>query len=187
MDARIRSVVAASALAAVWAPVPAQESGAYVGGALGQAKLKEWCTVGPADVLTACEDTDTAWKLFGGYRFNRYVGIEASYINWGETSGTVNAINVTAEQTSIGIAAVGSFDFTPQFGVFGKAGFARTEQEIRRATATSSSTIKLDETEFHYGLGARFSFTRNWVARAEWERTDELEADLISIGVEYRF
>jgi OOP family OmpA-OmpF porin len=187
MKARVRSLVAAAALAGACAPVFGQESGAYVGGALGQAKLKEWCTVGPTDVLTACDDTDTGWKLFGGYRFNRYVGIEATYINWGKVSGTVNSINVTAEQTSLGIAAVGSFDFTPQFAVFGKAGLVRTDQEIRRTTATLSSTVKLDETEFHYGLGLRFAFTRNWVARAEWERTDELEAELLSIGVEYRF
>jgi OOP family OmpA-OmpF porin len=182
METRIRLWCAAAALAVACAPARAQESGAYVGGALGQAKLKEWCTVGPTDVLTACEDTDTGWKLFGGYRFNRYIGIEATYIDWGETSGTVNSINVTAEQTSMGVAAVGSFDFTPQFAVFGKAGLLRTEQETRGLTTRERS-----ETEFHYGLGLRFAFTRNWVARAEWERADELEAEMLSIGVEYRF
>jgi OOP family OmpA-OmpF porin len=169
------------------ASVLAQEAGFYLGGAFGQAKLKEWCKVEPGDVLTACADTDTGWKLFGGYRFNRYVAIEATYVNWGTVTGTVNGIDVSAEQTSMGVAAVGSLELGPRFSVFGKAGFLMTEQEIRRVTATSSSSVEGDETEFHYGLGVRFRFTPNWAARGEWERTEKLKVEMLSIGAEYRF
>lgn len=185
-----KSALAIAAFAGALAapqPVLAQESGWYLGGSLGRAKLKEWCTVGPTDVLTACEDTDTAWKLLGGYRFNRYVAIEGTYIDWGKVTGTVNATNVSAEHTSMGVAAVGSFGFTPQFSVFGKAGFLMTEQEIRRSTATSSGGSDRDETEFHYGLGVKFAFTPQWVARAEWEKTEKLKVEMLSIGVEFRF
>ncbi|HEV3008461.1 MAG TPA: porin family protein [Burkholderiales bacterium] len=190
MARRVKSGVALAVLAGgllACQPVIAQERGLYLGGSLGQAKLKEWCSVGPTDVLTACEDTDTAWKLLGGYRFNRYVAIEATYIDWGKATGTVNGVNVSAEQTSMGVAAVGSFEFTPQFSVFGKAGFLMTEQEIQRTTPGSSTRIEGDETEFHYGLGLRFRFAPNWAARAEWEKTEKLEVELLSIGLEYRF
>lgn len=183
---RVRSALAVAALGmALLAPASAlaQDAGFYLGGAFGQAKLKEWCRVGPTDVLSACEDTDTGWKLFGGYRFNRYVAIEATYVNWGETSGTVNGISVSAEQTSMGIAAVGSLELGPQFSVFGKAGFLMTEQDIKRP----SGNVKGDETEFHYGLGVRFRFTPNWAARGEWERTEKLKVEMLSIGAEYRF
>ena len=163
-------------------PLFAQDTGFYAGGALGQAKLKEWCSVSPSAVLSACEDTDTAWKFLGGYRFNRYFGLEASYTNWGKTTGTVNGINASAEQSSLGIAAVGSFEFTPSFAVFGKAGYLSTEQETR-----GTRTVKRDETELHYGLGVRFAFAPRWAARAEWEKTDELEVEMLSLGVEYRF
>ena len=174
--------IAACAGIVCWQPSFAQETGFYAGGALGQAKLKEWCSVSPSAVLTACEDTDTAWKILGGYRFNRYFGFEATYIDWGKTTGTVNGINASAEQTSLGIAAVGSFDFTPQFSAFGKAGYLSTEQETRGA-----STRKRDQTELHYGLGVRFAFAPRWAARAEWEKTDELKVEMLSLGVEYRF
>ena len=89
----------------------AEESGAYLGAALGQSKLKEWCdTGGSAGItLTSCEDTETAWKLFAGYRFNRYLAVEGSYIDWGETTATAsNGISVSASQRSYGLAAVGS-------------------------------------------------------------------------------
>ncbi len=162
------------------AGVSAQDSGPYLGGAFGQARFTEWCSPGPG--ITACEDTDTAWKLFGGYRFNRNVAVEAIYANWGTVTGTVNAINASAKQTSMGIAAVGSFDLGPDFSLFGKLGFLMTEQETR-----ATSTTQREETELHYGLGVRYRFGANWAARAEWERTEKLKVQLLSIGAEYRF
>jgi OOP family OmpA-OmpF porin len=167
----------------------AQESGAYLGGALGQAKFKEWCSVAPGDVLLACEDTDTGWKLLGGYRFNRYAAIEATYINWGKATGTLGGPtrDISAEQTSMGIAAVGSLELGPQFSVFGKLGFLQTEQEIKRSTATQTTTVDADETELHYGLGVKYRFAADWAARAEWERTEKLKVEMLSIGAEYRF
>lgn len=166
----------------------AQERGPYLGGSLGQSTFKEWCDTSgapPGFVLLACEDTDTAWKVFGGYRFNRYVAVEGTYINWGKVTGTVAppTRDVSAEQTSMGVAAVGTLELAPQFAVFGKAGFVLTEQE----TKVAGTSTDRHETEFHYGLGARFSFTPNWAARAEWERTEKLEVEMFSIGAEYRF
>jgi OOP family OmpA-OmpF porin len=169
----------------------AQESGVYLGGALGQAKFKEWCDVSGAPagfVLTACDDKDSAWKLFGGYRFNRYVAIEATYVDWGDATATVGGPTaISAEQQSMGVAAVGSLGLGPQFSVFGKLGFLRTEQKIRRASATQTTTVEGDETELHYGLGVKYHFTANWAARAEWERTEKLEVEMLSIGAEFRF
>lgn len=173
-------------LAIAWAvstPAVAQEAGFYLGGALGQARLTDWCNSAPGVTITACEDTDTAWKLLGGYRFSRYVAIEATYIDWGKVTGTANGISVTAEQTSMGAGVVGNLPINPQFSIFGKAGFLATEQEIRR----SGATFKRDDTEFHYGLGVKYAFTANWAARAEWERTDQLKVEMFSIGAQFRF
>jgi OmpA-OmpF porin, OOP family len=179
--------VAAIALAASTAAI-AQESGFYLGGAFGQAKFTEWCDTSsaPTAVVTACEDKANAWKILGGYRFNRYVGIEGTYVDWGKVTGTVNNVEASAEQTSMGVAAVGSLPIGAQFSLFGKAGFLATEQETRRITPPSSST-KRSESEFHYGLGAKFAFATHWAARAEWEKTDKLKVEMLSIGVEFRF
>jgi OOP family OmpA-OmpF porin len=182
----MRKTLALAVAATSWAtcaPATAQEAGLYVGAALGQARLTQWCDPVAGVTITACEDTDTAWKLLGGYRFSRYVAIEATYIDWGKVSGTALGISATAEQTSLGIGVVGSLPINPQFSIFGKAGFLSTEQEIAR----SGATFKRDDTEFHYGLGVKYAFTANWAARAEWERTDQLRVEMLSIGAEFRF
>ena len=171
------------------AGVHAQDSGFYLGGALGRSKLQEWCdTSGSTTItLTSCQDTDSAWKLLGGYRFNRHIAAEASYIRWGEVTASTNTgVDVSAEQFSYGLAVVGTLPLGPGFEVFGKAGFVMTEQETRRIRP-NPSTVNRDETEVHYGFGARYAFTNNWVLRGEWENTDKLKVDMLSIGVEYRF
>ena len=163
------------------APAAAQDSGFYLGGSLGQGTFTEWCVDDPS--VLSCDDKASAWKLFGGYRFSPNLAVEASYVDWGEVGGTVAGVgSVSAEQTSIGLAGVLAFEVSPQLALFGKAGFLMTEQETR-----GRNTVRRDESEFHYGLGARYGFTREWAARAEWERTEKLKVELVSIGVEYRF
>lgn len=174
---RLALAVAAFAAAAAAAPAVAQEGG-YVGGALGQSKLKEWCSPG----LTSCKDTDTAWKLFGGYRF-RYVGGELFYVDWGTVDASLGANTASASQNGYGIAVVGRLPLGPQFSVFGKFGFVHIEQE----TTSAAGTRKRDDTGQHYGLGAGYSLTPNWSVRAEWENTGELKVRMWSIGAEYRF
>ena len=164
------------------------QAGPYLGGALGQSTLKEWCDTGGSTsaTLAACEDTDTGWKLLGGYRFNRYLAAEASYIDWGEVTATVRSgtqtVGVKASQHSYGVAAVGILPVGEHLELFGKAGFLLTEQET-----TATRTVNRDDTEFHYGVGVKYPFTRNWAVRGEWEKTDKLKVELLSIGLEYRF
>lgn len=165
------------------AAVQAQDGGFYLGGALGQSKFKEWCDTGGSSIsLASCEDTDTSWKILGGYRFNRYVAAEASYIDWGEVTASTATARVSADQRSYGLAAVGTLPIGQRFEVFGKLGFLHTEQET-----TSTRTLTRDETELHYGLGAKYAFTKNWALRGEWENTEKLKVALLSIGAEYRF
>jgi OmpA-OmpF porin, OOP family len=164
-------------------PAYAQEGGSYLGAALGQSKFKKWCD----PTLAACDDQDSAWKLFGGYRFNRYFAIEGSYVDWGEvTAATASGARVAADQHSYGIAAVGSLQVGPQVRVFGKLGLLRTEQQTARITP-APLTLERTETELHYGLGVKYAVAKNWGLRAEWENTDKLEVQMLSIGVEFTF
>jgi OmpA-OmpF porin, OOP family len=165
------------------------DGGFYLGGALGQSRFKEWCDTGGSTItLASCKDTDTAWKVLGGYRFNRYLAAEGAYVDWGEVSAsTPGGAQALARQHSYGLAAVGTLPLGARFQLFGKAGFLMTEQETESRNVASPRTINRDESEFHYGLGGRYAFTRNWVLRGEWENTDKLKVELLSIGVEYRF
>ncbi|HEU5282508.1 MAG TPA: outer membrane beta-barrel protein, partial [Burkholderiales bacterium] len=76
-------IVAGLLLTAGPAPAFAQdEAGFYVGGGIGQSELKDACD-GDGLTVTDCDDTDTAWKLFAGYWFNKYFAVEGGYIDFG--------------------------------------------------------------------------------------------------------
>jgi opacity protein-like surface antigen len=186
------SVAAAFALAAPTAAF-AQDMGFYLGGSLGQAEAKDWCDTGGEAGLTinSCDDKDTAWKLFAGYRFHRNIAAELSYIQLGDFTANVTylgtPISINADGKAFGIAALGIWPVSPQFDVFGKLGFLRTEVEATGTSGGTSVTLGENETEAHYGIGAAFNFTRNLGLRAEWERADKSKLDFWSIGLQYKF
>src|SRR3954468_1608770 len=49
------------------------DSGWLIGGSVGQSKFNVDCSG------ASCDDTDTAFRVFGGYNFNRHFGVELGY------------------------------------------------------------------------------------------------------------
>jgi OOP family OmpA-OmpF porin len=174
-----------------------EERGFYLGGAYGQAAVKGGCSDLRSDLatigatVTACDDKDSGWKIFGGYRFNRHFAVEATYIDFGSLTATAvragATVNASGDATGFGVAAVGILPIHERFSVFGKAGILSTDLKATATGPGGTFSSTSGETELHYGLGAMFNITRNWGIRAEWERAEDSEVELISIGVQYRF
>jgi OOP family OmpA-OmpF porin len=168
----------------------APETGFYVGGSLGQAQGNEWCSTSGAPagtVVSNCDDKDTAWKAFVGYQVNRWLAVEGTYMDLGEYTATVTipgfaAVNTTTDASSWNIAALASVPLGP-VSLFGKLGYARTENEA----TVNNVRFGEDGGEAIYGVGVKWDMTRNWALRAEWERLNKSEIDLLSVGVQFRF
>jgi OOP family OmpA-OmpF porin len=182
----MRKTLALTATAIAWATCAqamSQEKGAYLGGAFGQTTFTIWCSSAPGSVITSCDDKDTGWKLFGGYRFNRYVAAEAVYMSWGKTSGSGTSsgvpFSVAADTSSKGVAAVGTLPLGHGFSAFAKIGYLFTDQERRGRT--------FDDEEYFRGFGATYALSRNWAIRGEWEKANQLKAEFLSMGAEFRF
>ena len=151
------------------AKAQAQDSGVYLGVGVGQSTLRNWCD--PSLTLRSCEDQDVGWKLLAGYQFNRYFGVEASYVDWGETTVSISSggqiVDGSAKQQGYGIAAVGTLPLgRSQFSLFGKIGLMFVAQETARIRP-NPSTVERDETETQYGLGAKYRFAQDFAVRAE--------------------
>lgn len=168
-------------------PAAAQDTGFYVGGAFGQVDFQDFCE-GISGPGVSCDEKDTAWKILGGYQFNRNLAVELGYANLGEVSASGPGGSATVETTAWDVAAVGSFPVIDKLSVYGKLGLFRADFEGR-----SSVGATLDESEsgFTFGIGLRYDVTRNLGVRAEWQRYNEvdgeLDADVLSIGAVWRF
>ena len=82
--------VAALGFAGAAAAQPSLSS-AYIGGTIGQAEYKDGCAG-----VGGCDEKDTAWRILGGYQFNRYFAAELGYHNLGEASASAGATEGTA-------------------------------------------------------------------------------------------
>lgn len=195
------AVTAYIAAIPVWAQQP-QQSAFYIGGAVGQAKAKDACSgTAAAGIPIVCDDTDTSWKVFAGYEFNRYVAVEGGWADLGETtaSATVLGTPVNAAVTAKGweVLGVGSIPFNDQFSVYGKAGFFRWRVNgTVVAAGFGSESVEDSGTDFTYGVGLRYNFTKNIGARLEWQRynnvgdnatTGQSDVNLVSLGIVIKF
>jgi OOP family OmpA-OmpF porin len=188
--------IVACAVLAVPSEVLAQDARFYVGGGVGQAEAEGFCddfrtlAIGIGTV-NSCDEKDSAWKFFGGYQFNPNFALEASYFDYGSVSASGQLLglpfSVSGDTSAFGIAAVGMLPLGNNFSLFGKLGLLRTEVDVSGSVLGSAGSDSEDETGLHFGVGVLFDLGRNFSIRAEWERNDEVEIDMMSIGVQVRF
>jgi OOP family OmpA-OmpF porin len=173
----------------------AQDTGFYLGAAVGNASYREACAdfnrlAGQADAFGCTSSEDTAQKVFGGWRFHRYLAAEAFYIDFGEAKspGTIGgaAVTATSKVKAAGLAALGILPLGERVSVYGRLGLA----EVKARTQIEGGAAAVedgDEIEMVVGIGALFGLTREWGLRLEYERLNDTKIDLISIGVQYLF
>jgi OOP family OmpA-OmpF porin len=165
----------------------------YAGGSIGQSRADLDCSG-----TTTCDKTDTAFKLFGGYMFTPNLGVEGAYYNQGKaklagTDPTLGNVTATYKGDGLGAFVLGVAPFD-RYSVFGKVGLVSAKIKV---DATSSVFGSGSDSERHtnigWGVGAGYEFTKNLGARLEFERIrvefagDKTDADLITLGVLYRF
>lgn len=170
----------------------AQEAGWYVGGSAGQSDMdisENAISAAVGGTTTALDETDTAWKVFGGYAFSEFLSVEGGYVDLGEVTFDNTGGNGTSENYGINLVGVGTWPINDQFAVFGKAGVFRWENKYTEAGVETIS----NGSDATYGLGVRWSFTDTIHVRAEWERfenvgsglggVDGRDTDLATVGV----
>jgi OmpA-OmpF porin, OOP family len=166
----------------------------YAGGAIGQTKVQDFCD-GVSGAGVRCEDTDTAWKVIGGYHFNPHFALEVGYINFGEVDATGPGGTVSIESTAFELVGVGVLPLSQGFSLYGKIGLYRAETEGVANTFLVTDRVKETTTDLTFGVGARFDVTRRIALRAEWQRYQdvgggdigETDVDVISAGVLVKF
>jgi OOP family OmpA-OmpF porin len=169
----IYAAVAAALLSA--APAMAADGGGfYVGGAIGQFSVDEG----------SFDESDTGYKLVGGWMFNQYVGGEVEYID----GGTVEDNNFGIDSTGINAALKGNWPVTEQINLYGKVGYFFWDADID-LTGDSGQEANESGSDLSWGIGAGYDFTDNFGVFGEWEwfQIEEADAEFMSLGVVWKF
>jgi OOP family OmpA-OmpF porin len=200
------------ALAVIACPYAlAQNSGWYSGASIGQSSAKiddarissSLLGSGFSSSTITDDDRDTAYKLYGGYQYNRYLSLEGGYFDLGKfgfTATTVPAgtLTGTIKLRGLNLDLVGSMPMTERFSAFARLGVNYAE-----AADTFSGTGLVNvinpnpskrETNLKAGLGLQYLITDSLALRGELERYrindavgNKGDIDVASLGLVYRF
>ena len=175
----------------------------YAGVGVGQAKAPGACDTGsiPGVTITSCTNNDTGWKLFGGYQFTVNWGAEVAYADFGRplrATATVLGVPVSVVGKAKGwqLAGVGTYPINDQFSIFGKVGAFRSDVTVSAAGGGVGVSLSGNHTDFTYGIGATWNFTKNVGAQLEAQRfnnvgdkntTGQENINLYTLGLVVRF
>jgi OOP family OmpA-OmpF porin len=173
--------------AALAAPVFAQDtSHTYGGVSVGQSRTDmnpAGLTAGLLPGLTAAstntDNKDTAFKVFGGYQFNRNIALEGGYFYLGKNSfnaatvpgGTLAGNN---KVQGVNLDLVGTLPLSESFSALARIGvqqaWSKSSYSGTGAGAGVASSSKRNGTNVKYGLGVQYEISPAMLLRGEVER-----------------
>lgn len=169
------------------------QGGPYIGGSIGQSNYKFDCSG------VSCDKSDFGFKVFGGYTFTPYLGVEAHYVDLGKITldpsfvPGVGTVSGDIKSSGFGLSLLAQYPIE-QFSIFGKLGFTYLDTKVSGSiSGVGSGSDSETATNFSYGIGGAYNFNKQLSARLEWERfraefqSEKEDVDLISIGITYRF
>ena len=137
----------------------------------------------------------TGFKVFGGWQFHRYFGVEAAFVDLGEAKydGTFNGTPITGGKLKVNglnFSVVARLPLGERFALFAKGGAFVWEAEAKDTAAGVPFTSKTDGTGGSGGIGISYEITRNIELRTEAEIFgigDGDKAALFSLGFALMF
>jgi hypothetical protein len=167
-------------------------SGFYLGGGVGQFNAGIDDVDQIDNTVDDWDEDDTAYKVFAGYRMNRFLGFEVDYINLGKPSGAVvPGFNVDASVDGFAPYVVGTIPLGRYLEAFGRVGYYFYDAN-RKQDDGLGGRVQFDEEseDLVYGGGIGANIGEKFNVRFEYERFDLKgldDADALWLNAAWRF
>lgn len=189
----------------------ADEAGWYVGAGAGQSRanidderiIGTLLETGLTTTSITDDDRHFAYKVFGGYRFNRYIGLEGGYYDLGRFSFTADTLppgtlSGRIKLKGVNFDGVGTLPFTEKLYALGRVGVGYTQARDSFAGSGAVNVLeprrKKRAAGVKFGVGFGYDFIESFGMRVEAERyrVDDAvgnrgDIDLLSASFLYRF
>ena len=209
---RALSLMTLAVMAVLASPaVLAQDSGWYGGFNVGQSRATiddqritdSLLGNGFTSVSISDDNSDTGYKIFGGYQLNRNFAIEGGYFDLGKfgytaTTLPAGSLTGTLKARGVNLDVLGIVPIGEKFSVFGRVGvnYAQVHDNFSGTGAVTVANPDPSKHSANYklGVGLQYAFTDALAMRLEAERyrIDDAvgnngDIDLYSLGLIYRF
>jgi OOP family OmpA-OmpF porin len=191
-------MLAVALSAPAWA---ADDAGFYGGVGAGQFGVD----VGDFESGIGFDDGDTGFRLFGGWQFNPYFGVELGYLDGGSASETIGDLatlgieaDVAIDVSGFDLYLTGTVPLGEMFYFYGKVGMMSWDADLAvtlredngagGVITTMDSGSESDE-DVGFGGGFGFNFGDNASVRVEYVTIDisDADGDFVSANLLWRF
>lgn len=171
----MRHIILATALLLSSIPMTAAavDSGAYMGLGVASGSLTA-CPNGNCVEFTENAQESGHLRLIGGYDFNRFIGVEGGYSDFGsyKVKNTAQQIIGTVKGNSFSLAARGGYKFTFGLSLFAKLGLASVSTKYTAEPGwVLTGELNRRSTGVLFGLGAQYDFNDHLGIRLSSEAT----------------
>jgi len=145
----------------------------------------------------SCDDTGTAFKVLGGYKFTPNIAVEAGYMSFGKTKAVfqVQNVNVDADLdvTGFGIGAAFHQDFATNWDFVARLGLAQIKSKLTAGAGGFSVSDSQSKAKPYGGLGIGYKLTKQLSLGAAWDFSQsEFEGEkgsvnAFSVGLTFGF
>jgi len=196
MKLRTYSLIAAAILTLPCTSSLAATEYFYFGAGVGQTDNRKACNeFDDLGFSSNCDDSDTAVKLFAGYRYSPNLALEGFYVDFGETSAKSGNTRLTVEPETFGVSAVGLWPASREIDLFAKLGVTFWNMKGDSQLDGEKISVSDDDVDFTFGAGAQYLFSSQFALRLEWERYNKIgnadtfqsDIDLISVSAAFAF
>lgn len=153
--------------------------------------------VGEANVdldvdLGVRDDTSDAWRVYGGYELNRYLGVELGYLKMddleGQTPSIEGPVRTRFDLDGWTLGGVGQWAFAPRWVAQAHLGLLFWDADARIDSPLGVERIGDTGTDPYYGLSLGRELGRSWQLLGQWTRyeTDGSDFDFVNLAVTWR-
>jgi OOP family OmpA-OmpF porin len=122
------------------------------------------------------DESDLGWKAFAGYRFIKYFGVEAQYVEFGSPDNE----DFEVDLSDLGIYGQGIIPIGEHFEITGKVGYHLWDIEVEDLNLDESGSD--DDWDFSYGAGVAFVFGEHFGIRLEYEEFEVEDTDNVTMA-----
>jgi hypothetical protein len=146
------------------------DRGLYIGAGVGYFRLKADAIEGPQPITGEFDDEDVSFKAFAGWRFNKYLGAELAYIDFGRPEQEIGDVRVNAKINGGAPYLVGTLPLGP-LELFAKVGYLFYDLKVE-AAGQKVNAVSDNKDDLLYAAGIGITLFGRINAQIEYEMLD---------------